>query len=102
MTGRAGKVTPIGEIIHGVFARIENEKNLSKEDIDSLWKEACGSQAAGHSTPVTLKKGVLMVWVDSSGWMQELSMRKREILKALKRKLGKDKISEIHLKIGEF
>lgn len=102
MTARAGKITPIGEIIHGVFARIENEKNLSKEEVGSLWKEACGAQAAGHSSPMTLKKGILTVWVDSSGWMQELSLRKREILKALKRKPGKDKISEIHLKIGEF
>ena len=97
-----GKITPIGEIVHGVFSRIESEKNLSKEEIESLWRTVCGAAAFTHSRPVALKKGVFSVSVDSSGWMQELSLRKRELLKALKRELGKDRIAEIHFKIGEF
>jgi predicted nucleic acid-binding Zn ribbon protein len=40
--------------------------------------------------------------VDNSVWLQELSMKKRNILKGLQRELGKDKISDIQFKIGEF
>jgi predicted nucleic acid-binding Zn ribbon protein len=45
---------------------------------------------------------VLTVCVDSSSWMQEMSMQKRRILKRLKSIFGKDRISELHFKIGEF
>ena len=94
--------SPIGEVLKTVFARIESEKLFSKEDVDALWKRIAGESAFRHSRPASLRKKVLVVRVDSSGWLQELSMRKRELLKGLKRTLGKDKIFEIHFKVGEF
>lgn len=96
------KITPIGDILKSVFAELENKKNVSREDIESFWKELVGESGFKHSRPLTIRKEVLTVQVDSSGWMQELTMKKRNILKGLKRRLGKDRISEIHFKIGEF
>ena len=96
------KPSPIGDILKDVFADLETKKNVYREDIESFWKEIAGDDAFKHSKPLTIRKAVLTVQVDSSGWMQELSMRKRNILKGLKRRLGKDKISEIHFKIGEL
>ncbi len=94
-------LTPIGDIVKNVFAKIEQEKDFSQEEIDTLWNEIAGS-AAKHSVPVSIKNSILTVRVDSSAWMQELSLNKRTLLKGLKRKLGKDRISEIRLKTGEF
>ena len=96
------KITPIGDILKSVFARLESEKNPSKEDIESHWMECAGKEALRHSRPASLRKNILTVQVDSSAWLQELTMKKRDLLKALKRTLGKDRISEIHFKIGEF
>ena len=96
------RISPIGEIVKDVFSKLESEKNFSKEDIDSYWKELVGERGFKHSKPASLRQKVLTVWVDSSGWLQELSMRKRQFLKGLKRALGKDRISEIRFKIGEF
>jgi predicted nucleic acid-binding Zn ribbon protein len=96
------KASPISEIIHSVFAKLEGAANPSQEGIESLWKELVGQDGFRHSRPVALRKKVLNILVDNSSWMQELSMRKRNILKGLKRKLGKDRISEIHFRIGEF
>ena len=95
------KITPISDIIKSVFTRLENEKTFSKEDIESRWKEMVGSSGATHSRPASLRKGMLTVFVDSSGWMQEMAMQKRKILKQLKRQFGKDKISGIQFRIGE-
>ena len=95
-------ITPISDIVKNVFSQLENEKNLSKEDIEDSWKELVGEAGLKHSKPITLRKGVLAVAVDSSVWLQEMSMRKRKILKQLKSIFGKDRISEIHFKIGEF
>ena len=96
------KITPIADIIKSVFSHLENEKNCSKEDIEERWKEIAGEAGFKHTRPVTLRNCVLTVRVDSSVWLQEMSMQKRKILKQLKSIFGKDRISEIHFKIGEF
>ena len=98
----AHKATPIGEVIKSVFAQLEGEKNLTKEDIESHWKELVGKVGFEHSRPLTIRKTVLTVRVDTSAWLQEFVMKKRQLLKGLKRALGKDRISEIHFRIGEF
>ena len=95
-------ITPIGDIVKSVFSQLENAQVLCKEDVEKEWKNIAGDGAARHSKPETLRKGVLTVRVDSSVWMQELTMKKRNLLKGLKRAFGKDKIAEIHFKIGEI
>jgi len=94
--------TPIASVIKTVFKQIETEKVLTREDVEAFWRESAGDGAAKHARPVALRQGVLTVQVDSSAWMQELAMKKRPILKALKRKFGQDKILNIHLKMGDF
>ena len=96
------KAAPISEILKTVFTQLEDRKLSSQEEIEGLWKSLVGETGFKHSRPVSVRKNVLTVRVDSSPWMQELSMRKRQILKGLKRDLGKDRISEIQFRIGEF
>ncbi len=95
-------ISPIGEVLKNVFTGFENQKNVSRETIDDGWRSLVGEPGCKHSKPVSIRKTVLTVQVDSSVWMQELSMQKRRILKGLKKTLGKDRISEIHFRIGEF
>ena len=96
------KISRISDIIKSVFAEFENKKNISKEDIELFWKDIVGDDGFRHSRPLAIRKEILTVLVDNSVWMQEFTMKKRNILKGLKRRLGKDKISELHFKIGEF
>ena len=95
-------ITPIGDIVKTVFARMESEKTLSREDVGERWKAIVGPAAERHTRPASLRKSILTVFVDSSGWMQQMSLQKRKILKQLKSVFGKDKISGIHFKIGEI
>ena len=95
-------VTPIGDILKTVFAKIESGKTLTREDVQERWTTVVGTTASKHTRPATLRKGVLTVFVDSSGWMQEMSLRKRKVLKQLKSAFGRDRISGIHFKAGEI
>ena len=95
-------ITPIGDIVKAVFAKLESEKSFSKEDIEQQWKTLVGEKAAKHTRPAALRKGVLTVFVDTSGWTQEMFLQKRKILKQLKRSFGKDRISGIQFRIGEI
>ena len=96
------KILPISEVIQSVFTKLESAANPFQENMESLWKELVGQDGFRHSRPVAIRKKILNVLVDNSTWMQELSMRKRSILKGLKRKLGRDRISGINFRIGEF
>ena len=92
----------IKDILKTVFEKLESGKTYTREDIEEKWKEIAGETGFKHSRPVVFKKNILTVYVDSSVWMQDLVMKKRKILKGLQKELGKDKISDIQFKIGEF
>lgn len=100
--GPKKNAAPVGEILKTVFADLEKRTLSSQEEIESLWRSLVGEAGFRHSRPASVKKNVLTVKVDSSVWMQELAMRKRQLLKGLKRDLGKDRISEIQFRIGEI
>ena len=102
MIKKTAKASAIRDVLQSVFTRLEKEKLVSRETVDTHWRTAAGARAFGHSRPASLKKKVLTVRVDSSGWMQTLVLEKRKILKQLKRAIGKDKIADIHFRIGEF
>lgn len=95
------KAVSAAEVVKNLFTRWETEKVLTKEDVEIYWEKAAGVDAVKHSRPAALRKEVLMVVVDSSPWMQALVMRKRQILKELRKYLGRNKLSDIHFKIGE-
>ena len=92
----------IKDILKTVFEKLESGKTYTREDIEERWKVIAGETGFKHSRPVVFKKNILTVYVDNSVWMQELAMKKRKILKGLQKELGKDKISDIQFKIGEF
>ena len=95
-------VASIKDIVKSVFRELESGKTLVREEVENRWKELVGEAGFKHSRPVTLLKSILTVYVDSSGWLQEMSMKQRGLLKRLKMTFGKDKISKIHFKIGEL
>jgi predicted nucleic acid-binding Zn ribbon protein len=65
-------------------------------------KDAVGAAASTHARPQSLLKGTLRVAVDNPGWLQLLTLDKRKTLKKLQSHFGKDKISEIRFRIGEW
>jgi predicted nucleic acid-binding Zn ribbon protein len=94
--------TPIADVLKTVFDKLDPQSAVSRESVDSFWKELVGEVGFRHSRPSALRKGLLTVRVDSSAWLEELAMKKRKLLKGLQSRLGKDKISQIHFKTGEF
>ena len=94
--------TPVAELIRALVGRLDGEKTIGEEDIVQGWGLAVGQAAARHSKPVSLKKNTLRVVVDNPGWLQQLTLIKRSALKKLQSHFGKDKISDIRFRIGEF
>lgn len=66
-----------------------------------LWGILVGAQAARHSWPVRLAEGGLVVEVENSGWLYELSLRKGELLEGLMELMSARRVRRLSLRLGE-
>jgi predicted nucleic acid-binding Zn ribbon protein len=95
------KSTPFGDILKKVVS-ILGKKKLTEEMLEDAWVKAAGDDAAGHTKCVGLKRAVLIVNVDVSSWLYELTTKKRDILAKMQESLEGKKIKEIRLRIGDI
>jgi predicted nucleic acid-binding Zn ribbon protein len=96
------KTERIDGVVKSVMEGLDRRSNPAAEDIESIWKKVAGKKASAHTKPASLRKKCLVVNVDGSSWLYELTLRKGEFLKNLKKKLGSDKIKELQFRIGEL
>jgi predicted nucleic acid-binding Zn ribbon protein len=92
----------IETIVKSIIEGLDRQSNPTSDEIGSIWKEVAGKKAFIHAKPASLRKKRLVINVDGSGWLYELTLRKKELLAGLKNRLGKDKIKELQFRIGEL
>jgi predicted nucleic acid-binding Zn ribbon protein len=92
----------IDGIIKSIVERLGEEARPTSEGIGAIWKEMAGDKAARHTKPASLRKKRLIINVDGSSWLYELTLKKEFLLGELKKKLGEDTIKELQFRIGEL
>ena len=75
---------------------------LKEYRIYGIWEKAVGKGIARHARPTGMRGKKLTIMVDSSAWMQQLSMLKPEIMGKVNQYLREDAVESITLKLGEF
>ena len=75
---------------------------LKEYRIYGIWEKAVGKGIARHARPTSMRGKKLTVLVDSSAWMQQLSLLKPEIMGKVNQHLREDAVESITLKLGEF
>jgi len=75
---------------------------LKEYRIYGVWEKAVGRGIARHARPAGMRGKKLTVIVDSSAWMQQLSMLKPEIMGKVNQHLREDAVDSITLKLGEL
>ena len=78
------------------------DKRFTAEGMRAAWEKAAGRKASSHSAPVSLRRSTLVVNVDGSSWLYELTMKKGKILEKIKSELAGKKINQIRFRIGEI
>ena len=99
---KEGSGKPLEDLIKGAIAGFSKKDRLGEEEIMGAWECAAGKPAAAHSRPISINKAVLAVNVDGSGWLYELTVKKKEILGKLGGILKSRKIKDIRFRIGEI
>jgi hypothetical protein len=92
--------TPVGEVLASVLKDRGLEGGLSLPGLISDWTGAVGPGVAAHAYPEMLKGGVLTVIVDSSPWMNQLSLLRFDIIKKVNASIGEEAVSDLRFRIG--
>jgi predicted nucleic acid-binding Zn ribbon protein len=88
-------VDRLGTIIQRFLTRERFAVRHSQGPVFRRWPEVVGEILADRCRPVAVRKGVLVVHVQSSVWMHELQMQKMEILERIQSLLGVSTIQDI-------
>jgi predicted nucleic acid-binding Zn ribbon protein len=96
------KERSIEHIVKDVIKNLTGKGRLSEEEIKSAWQIAAGEKAAAHTKPVSVKRSVLTVNVDASGWLYELTIKKKELLEKLDGRIRGRQLKGLKFRIGEI
>ncbi|MFA5389018.1 MAG: DUF721 domain-containing protein [Candidatus Omnitrophota bacterium] len=102
MRKKGKKPEDIGEILGQVIKKLDTKTHGAREEVVRAWQAAIEPEAASHTKPVAFKKNILTIEVDSSAWLYVLSLKKKNILAAMKKRAGDAKIEDVRFRIGEI
>ena len=91
----------IADLVKDVIKKLGPDERPGEEQIKSEWEKAVGKAASKHARPVSFRKSTLLVNVDASGWLYDLTTKKKEILKKLDLRFKGRKPKDIRFRIGD-
>jgi predicted nucleic acid-binding Zn ribbon protein len=96
---RGGKPETVGQVMPRLLKRLGVAGRLSEERGLAAWREAVGETIARRTETLGIRGGVLWVGVDSGVWMNELSARRRDVLRNLAELVGRDVVRDLRFVI---
>ncbi len=93
---------PLEEVLKNIISGVSGKAVATQEDVRAAWENAVGKKAARHSRPRSLASSRLIVNIDDSSWLYELTVRRKEILKKLGEALKSSRIKDITFRIGDL
>ncbi len=93
--------TRLGEVIPQLMARRGYARLISFEQFAEAWEQASGPLSE-QSRAGRLRGGVLEIFVRNSVVVQELTFKKRQLLKSLEQHLPDQKIRDLRITVGSW
>jgi predicted nucleic acid-binding Zn ribbon protein len=92
---------PISEILSRLMARRGYANQQVNYEWGAIWSAIAGSQAA-QTRPGKFNRGVLEVIVSNSTLLQELTFRKKQLLKAIQQRASHFQVKDLRFRVGEI
>lgn len=96
------KMSKVSVILKRILESRGLGNSLSEYRILNQWQDAVGAVIAHHAQPQAMYGKKLTLTVDSTAWMQQLSLLKPEIIERVNNHYGGEVILDITLKLGEL
>ncbi|MFL6528344.1 MAG: DciA family protein [Chthoniobacterales bacterium] len=88
-------------LVPGVMKQLGLTDRLRESEIIEAWSKIVGDFIAAHSTPMSLRDGLLIVRVLQPSLHYELeTISKSEVLRKLKQRFGAKVIRDIRFRVG--
>jgi len=101
-TGKNGPVR-IGKLVGSVLKRAEGKVRRPEAlAVVALWPEIVGGNLVRTTRAVKLSHGKLFVEVKSPAWKQELLPQRRNIIRRINKKMGKDVVADMVINVRDF
>jgi predicted nucleic acid-binding Zn ribbon protein len=101
MEERKTSLTPLREILDGMFKQGGLPFDIENARIWKVWGETVGPAIAAHAKPLWIKKSLLRVSVSDPIWLQELRFQEQEMREKLNRALGKKSVERIEFRLEQ-
>ena len=94
--------SPISKILERVFKKLSLKQKIEELKVLNSWREVVGEKIYKHSRPLSIKKGLVFVKVDNSGWLAELTYLKEKIISEFNKREGEEIIKDIYFRLGNI
>jgi len=86
---------PVGGILVNLLRRHNLSKDLWIYEIQRLWPTLVGATTAARCWPASLHKGLLVIHVADSTWVQELTYLKAQLLKKVQSAISSEAVTAL-------
>jgi predicted nucleic acid-binding Zn ribbon protein len=90
----------MAEVVSGLLTRRGYAQLKSTAEYAGAWQQATGPTLAPHTRVGNIRRGVLEVVVRNSSVLQELTFRKKQLLKKLTELVPAQKIRDLRFRVG--
>ena len=96
------EVVRIDEVLAPLLRRLGFGRKIREARLAADWERVVGTRIARHSRPAGVRGRTLLVNVDSSAWLAELSgFFKEEIVSKIRKEHGGTRIDDVRFRIGD-
>jgi predicted nucleic acid-binding Zn ribbon protein len=91
------------DIVGALINRWDKGKKKKGDLVTAAWIGSVSEKTLGHARPISFTRGVLMIIVENSTWLYQLTMQKREIIKKFNNEYkGRQKLNDIRFRVGKI
>jgi predicted nucleic acid-binding Zn ribbon protein len=90
----------LGNVLKGLVQRLGIDREDETLRLAQEWSSMVGEDVAAHTRPGRLDKGTLVVFVDNSVWLSELTRHgKHRMLQNVQQRLGNRSVRDLVLRL---
>ncbi len=86
-------------LLHSIVTTIDGAPHQDQLRIRDMWEAVVGPHIAKKASPEGVRNGILLVSVESSVWMQELTFMKQQILERINQACESSGVKDIRFKL---